>query len=328
MKSLRYPLLLLIISAFAGASCSRSARFRQDEGAVWNTVWHSTYESAEDLRDSITAVLEDVGRSLSAFDSLSWVSAVNANRSDSADGHLKTVLLKSKDIWKLTGGAFDPTLSPLITAWGFGKGHKPTADTLRIDSLLSITGLEKISLNGDRIIKAKPEVTMNFSAIAKGYGADKVAEMFRRNGVENFLIEIGGEIFCGGRSPSGGKWVIGIDSPDEKNRDSHEIQQTIAISGCGMATSGNYRNFHKKGGVSMGHTISPVTGRPVASDIASATVIAGDCMEADALATAFMVLGAEKSMMIAKAEGIAVMLILTDFSILRSPEFVKQTEEK
>lgn len=314
-----FPLIIAVILSAAG--CKKNSGFRYDEGAAWNTVWHVTYESDADLRDSVVSVLNEVGSSLSFFDSLSNLSAINTNKSDIADTHLQTVFRKSKEIHNLTSGSFDPTVSPLISAWGFGKGHKPTADTLRIDSLLEITGLDKVSLRGNRIVKQRPEITMNFSAIAKGYGADRVGKMLERNGVSNYLVEIGGEIRCAGHSPSRNKWLIGIDRPVEANKDRHDIQETVPLTDCGMATSGNYRNFHKSGVNSLGHTISPVTGRPVISDIASVTVIAPDCMDADALATAFMVLGAEKSKKLAENNKIACMLILRDQSVWKSSAF-------
>lgn len=315
------PIILLAL-LIVSPSCRRGGSYLTSDGIVWNTSYHITYESEKNLDDSIRIILNEVGNSLSYFDSTSILSAVNLNRPVDIDRHFRTVFLKSREINKLTDGVFDPTITPLIDAWGFGKGHKATADTLRTDSLLkNVVGMQKASIKGRRIVKQNPGITFNFSAIAKGYGCDEVGRMFLRNGVRNFLVEIGGEICASGKSPSGDLWSIGIDRPSRENVIGHDIQEVVEMTDAGMATSGNYRNFHKRGGRFDGHTISTKTGRPVATDVASATVIAPSCMEADALATSFMAMGAGESKRLAEKHKIAVFLILTDSSVWESTAF-------
>lgn len=290
------------------------------EGMVWNTVYHITYNGPESLQDSVLTVLQQVNSSLNVFDEKSLVSRLNSNDSILADSNLLKVYETSKKIHSLSQGNFDPTLSPLITAWGFGKGHHPTSDTLRIDSILQFVGLDKTFSGNGMIYKTDPRIQFNFSAIAKGYGVDAVAEMLRRNEVSDFMVEIGGEISLSGFSPSHKKWRIAVDAPFEENWNQSQVALVISISDCGMATSGNYRNFRKENGVKSAHTISPQTGRPFFSKILSATVIAPTCMEADALATACMASEPSLAKQLIETSQVDALLIFED-SLWMSPGF-------
>lgn len=308
--------------------CRRGNSWQSSEGVIWHTFWRVTYNGPENLSDSILPTLNAVGRSLSVFDSLSVVSKVNQSLVMDVDNDFATVYNESKRINRLTNGAFDPTLSPLITAWGFGKGHQATVDTCRIDSILNFVGIAKTHLNGNRLSKDDLRTEFNFSAIAKGYGCDKVADMFKRNGVEDFLIEIGGEVVASGQSPHGEPWKVGVEKPAADATSAREAQEVVELSSGGMATSGNYRNFHSdQSGKRFGHTISPQTGRPIATDVASATVIASTCMEADALATSMMVLGSQKGIELANNNGYRVLLILSDNSIVTSRNWNSPTKK-
>lgn len=320
-----FSFLSLCIISLALSSCgggSRGAEYQQDEGMVWHTTYHITYRCDRNLRDSILAVIEEVGRSVNVFDTTSLVSRVNRQDTTPVNDDFIRVYVMSTKVNRLSGGAFDPTLGPLIRVWGFGEGHKATSDTARIDSLLQFTGIARTRLDKDRLIKEDRRTTFNFSAIAKGYGCDRVAAMLERNGVKDYLVEIGGEISAAGVSPSGGKWRVSVDRPVLGSApDSRDSEAIIEISGCGMATSGNYRNFHTDGNRRYGHTISALTGRPVQTDVLSATVIAGTAMEADALATAFMASGSVKAMEISRSMRLPVMLVLADSAVWMSDRF-------
>ncbi|MCM1153498.1 MAG: FAD:protein FMN transferase [Muribaculum sp.] len=284
---------------------------------VWNTTYHIVWDGPADLEDSIPAVLSAVGSSLNVFDSTSLISAVNkADKPIRVDQHFIKVYETSRNIYQKSGGAFDPTLSPLITAWGFGAGHKATSDTLRIDSLLSFSGLDKTSLKANVLTKKDPRTLFNFSAVAKGYGCDCIADMFRRNGVDNFLVEIGGEIVAQGVNADHTPWTISIDRPLRTDSGvAHDSHAIIHLSNCGLATSGNYRNYHRDGSNVYGHTISPTTGRPVTTDVLSASVIANNAMEADAVATACMVLGSRQGAELCQKLKLPYMFILADTTI-------------
>lgn len=320
MKKASIAAVIATLSALVIISCERD-RYRDSEGMVWHTTYHVTYRSDRDLTDSIVRILSDVGNSLNVFDSTSTVSKVNSRDSVSVDPDFLRVYEMSRHISGLTDGAFDPTLGPLITAWGFGKGHKATSDTLHIDSLLAITGIGKTRIDHGRIIKGDPRIQFNFSAIAKGYGCDRIGEMLTRNGVADYLVEIGGEIRCSGFNPQGGKWRISIDRPLLSDSVLHDSQCIIAFSNHGLATSGNYRNFHRTESGNYGHTISAATGRPAETDVLSATVISASAMGADALATAMMALGSQKAKNLAARMHVSAMLVLADSTVWQNDSF-------
>lgn len=289
----------------------------QQSGVVWNTEYNIKYWGNADLSDSILAVFRRVELSVSPFNKESLVTALNENRTDSVDELLKKVYLRSVEINRESQGAFDPTVSPLINAWGFGYKTEQLPDAAAIDSIMQFVGIGKTRLKDGRMVKDDSRITFNFSAIAKGMGSDEVGRMLERNGVDNYLVEIGGEIVMKGKNPQGEKWHVSVDKPVVSNDTVvHESAEVIAVSGCGIATSGNYRNYKVDAeGRRYAHTISPATGRPVQSDVLSATVVAPDCMSADAYATAFMVMGSELSKkLIEKNDSLAVMLILADSS--------------
>lgn len=315
----------MLFSACGGKgkeSAERTGSYTKAEGMIWNTAYHFTFRGPESLADSAIKVLEEVGRSLNVFDTTSLVSRVNRDDSVPVNTDFIRVYVTSKQVNKISKGAFDPTLGPLIAAWGFGPGHKATADTARTDSLLEICGIQKTRLSHDALVKDNPAISFNFSAIAKGYGCDRVAEMLSDNGVKDYLIEIGGEIRAAGVSPSGDDWRVSVDRPvTGAPADSRESACIVSFSDMGMATSGNYRNFHKDGVKIYGHTISAQTGRPVQTDVISATVLAPTAMEADALATAFMATGSEGAREINKSLRLPVMLILADSTVWSSPQF-------
>lgn len=302
--------------------CS-SGRYRTEEGMVWNTVYHITYDSDKDLSDSILVIFNEIDNSLSPFNNASVVSKINRNESPLSDSHFKKVFLKSQEINEKTGGMFDPTVAPLIRAWGFGHGHTVTADTLRIDSLLTLVGITKTSLHADSLVKENPNIEFNFSAIAKGYGVDCIADMLKRNGVTNFLVEVGGEIRASGVNPSGDKWTIGIDKPlINESGTVEDIISQVSVTDAGVATSGNYRNYHKDASsATFGHTISPLTGRPIQTDILSATIIAPTCMDADAIATSCMALGLQKSLELCSSLSYAALFVTTDLKVVTNQAF-------
>lgn len=315
-------LLIVVLSSILCLGCAEKTSYVRTEGMIWNTLYHITYKGPKSLRDSILPVLNEVSRSLSVFDKSSLISELNNSDSVKADSHLIKVYDESKRISKISGGNFDPTISPLIDAWGFGPDHRTNPDTLAIDSILLFVGIEKTKRKGEFIYKNDTRTRFNFSAIAKGYGCDAVGEMFKRNGVEDYMVEIGGEISLSGKSPSGSKWRISVDAPKEGIKPGEESTVILELTDVGIATSGNYRNFREENGKKLAHTISPITGKPYVNSILSATVVSSTCMEADALATACMAgkpEEAEKLLRETKSEG---MLIFED-SLWMTPGFKK-----
>lgn len=197
-KTVKFAFVLLTMFIITGLSSCGKSEYRGDEGVVWHTSYHITYKADRNMSDSILAVLNRVGDSMNVFDPASLASRVNAADSIAVNSDYIRVYDMSVKVNALSEGAFDPTLGPLITAWGFGKGHQATADTLRIDSLLSIVGIGRTHISDGILYKEDRRIEFNFSAVAKGYGCDRVGEMLGASGVGDYLVEIGGEIACAG----------------------------------------------------------------------------------------------------------------------------------
>lgn len=314
----KYYVLILLLAPVFFMSCFREDKYVKSEGMIWNTVYHITYKGDPALADSILPVLDQVGSSLSVFDENSLLSQLNENENIRADYHLIKVYDAAVQINRISKGNFDPTISPLIDAWGFGKGHTPTTDTLAIDSILHFVGISKTHREGEMIFKDDKRIKFNLSAIAKGYGSDAVGEMLKRNGVKDYMVEIGGEISMSGKNPEGKDWKIAIDAPNDDTAPGEETSLILQLTDCGVATSGNYRNYRMEGEKKVAHTISPITGRPVLSEILSATIIARSCMEADALATACMAGTPQDAFNLVKTSGCEAILIFAD-SVWQSP---------
>ena len=259
---------------------------------VFGTIYHITYQSDTNYQKEIEAELQKVDHSLSPFNKTSIISCVNRNEKVKVDEMFSEVFQLAEKISGDTDGAFDITVAPMVNAWGFGfkTGNPPTRQT--IDSLRAIVGFHTVSLQDGYVIKKNPKTMLDCSAIAKGYGTDVVARFLKKKGVQNFMVEIGGEIVVNGNSEKLQPWRIGINKPtDDSLNTSQAIQDVVSVSNIAMATSGNYRNFYYKNGKKYAHTIDPKTGYPVQHNILSATVFADDCATADAYATSFMVLG-------------------------------------
>jgi len=296
MKKWHYPFLaFLIIGTIIILSQSKPAKpeYRSAQGLVFGTRYNITYLHNADLKPEIEHTMALVDSALSMFNPESTISAVN--QSDSimvADTMFLKVFRRAMEISALTGGAFDITVAPAVNAWGFGFKHAENISQATIDSLQQITGYGKIHEQDGLITKDDPRIMLDCSAIAKGFGSDMVAQTLRSNGINDFMVEIGGEIVVSGRNPKGKDWNIGISKPvDDSLSINNELQTVIPVTDIAMATSGNYRNFYVKEGRKYAHTIDPHTCMPVSHSLLSVTVFAPDCATADALATSMMVMG-------------------------------------
>jgi len=247
------------------------------------------------LREQIDAALVDVNRRMSIWQPDTEISKFNAF--DSLEPfpispEFAGVVRRALELSAATDGAFDPTVKPLVDHWGFGAG----SDTQPIDEILKAVGWRKISSKGDALVKSHPNLQLDLSAIAKGYGVDAVANVIRRSGRMGFLVEIGGEIVADGFNSDGRMWRVGIEAPDSNQPFGTDILEAVELSGKALATSGDYRNFRvREDGTRFSHIIDPHTGMPAATDVASVSVLADSCMDADAIATALLVMGSEKS---------------------------------
>ena len=289
-------LLILIIGSIYIIAQQRSAPYQKDEGFIFGTVYHITYQNDNNLKQNIEEELEKVNKTFSTFDSTSIISLINQNKPVKINDMFAEIFDLSEEISTETEGAFDITVAPLVNLWGFGfkSGQKPTKE--KIDSLRLLVGYNKVKLYENGVKKKNPKIMLDCSAVAKGYGSDIVARYLREQGVKNFMVEIGGEIVTSGLSENRLPWKIGVTKPSDNKTDmNQEVETILNVTDKAMATSGNYRNFYYKGGKKYAHTIDPKTGYPVQHSLLSATVLAKNCATADAYATSFMVMGVEKA---------------------------------
>lgn len=289
-------LLFLIVGSIYIIRQQNTMPYQHNTGQIFGTTYHITYQSDKDLHREILQRLQLVDQTFSTFNDESIISKINRNEPVKLNQMFIEVFDLAKTVSKDTHGAFDITVAPLVNVWGFGfkSGTPPTKAV--IDSLRQLTGYEKVKLIGSKVRKQDPRIMLDCSAIAKGYGSDVVAQYLRSRDVENFMIEIGGEIVVQGNSDKRLPWKIGVTKPtDDSTQTNNELQTVLNVSNTAMATSGNYRRFYYKNGKKYAHTIDPKTGYPVQHNILSATVLANTCAKADAYATSFMVLGLEKT---------------------------------
>ena len=289
-------LAFLVIGTVIIVSRQQSTPYQHDRGMVFGTVYHITYQSSKSLQKDIEAELAKVDASLSPFNERSIITAVNENRDTVVNKMFSDVFALAMKISDSTNGAFDITVAPLVNAWGFGFKGGAMPSRHQVDSLKALVGYHTVSLTNGRVSKTDPRIMLDCSSIAKGYGCDVVAKFLSAKGIDNYMVEIGGEIVTRGISEKRLPWKIGVTKPtDDSLNVNQEIQTIINVTDKAMATSGNYRNFYYKNGRKYAHTIDPSTGYPVQHNILSSTVIADDCATADAYATAFMVMGLDKA---------------------------------
>ena len=296
-KRWHLPFLIFLIVGSIIIIGENKPTYRTQQGKIFGTLYTVTYEHNADLQTEIVAAMQAVDNSLSPFNKQSIITAINNNDSIEADTLFCEVFRTAKQIYTVSHGAFDPTVAPLVNAWGFGFKKGTDISSATIDSLCQLIGFDRIVLDGKQVSKADERIQLDFSAIAKGFGSDCVARVLDSHGIKNYMVEIGGEVVVKGHNKNGNPWGIGITKPiDDSLSVNQELQTVLRLTDCAIATSGNYRNFYYKDGIKYAHTIDPRTGYPVQHSLLSATVIADNCMRADALATAFMVLGVDSAM--------------------------------
>lgn len=305
----------IFISVFLYSGCGSTGHsYIKDEGMVWNTQYYIVYDSPKDFADSFRLIFDRLDASVSPFNPDSRISGINDNTILDMDEYLQRLYNASLKINRETEGAFDPTVAPLVNAWGFGYKSGVMPDSTNIDSILSFVGINRTSLKDGCIVKDDARTSFNFSAIAKGMACDEIAAFLKRNGVMDYMVEIGGEIALNGKNSHGEKWRISVDKPIE-NSDSliHSNTMFIQMEKGGVATSGNYRNYRIVDGRKVVHIINPKTGYSEMTNLLSATIVADNCMIADAYATACMVMGERKCIeMFHDNKEIGVMLITSD----------------
>lgn len=303
----------LIIFIFACDSMKPAKSYIHLEGNAQGTTFSIIYFDSLDRNfakqtDSLFRVID---KSVSLWDSTSIISNFNKNTPNTvADEHFTNIFKRGMEMSQITEGAFDVTVSPLVKRWGFYlKKNETMPDSIEIKNLLACCGWQKVRLENGVLIKQNPCNQVDFNAIAQGYTVDLVAQFLENKGVKNYMIEIGGEVRTLGENESGETWHIGIDKPVE-NTEGRPLQRIVSLDGKSLATSGSYRKFIIRDGKKYSHEIDPSTGYPIQHNLLSVSVIANNCTDADALATAFMVMGLEKAKVKAAQLGVAALFII------------------
>ena len=286
------------------------------------------------MQKGIDDLLLKVNETFSTYIATSEVSKFNqkkSNEEQDKSAEFISVLEEALRLSDATQGAYDITVGPLVNLWGFGPNFQaddvPSDD--EIEQAKLAVGYKNIVVNNTQkaVKKLNPEIYIDFSSIAKGYGVDKVAELIESKGHTSYMVEIGGEMRVKGNNPDGNKWRIAVENPNSEERSIHKVMK---VTNTAIATSGDYRNFFEKDGVKYSHTIDPTTGWPVQLSLASVTVLTDSSMTADAWATAFMVLGSKKGYDLAIEANLAVLFLVKDgegIKEMKTPKFKRMTEE-
>lgn len=332
--------LFCLSAVFLLAACSADTAPIKLSGATMGTTWHVSYVApAEDstdpvvLQEGIEAQLEQVNRSMSTYRADSEISrfnALDANTWFNASAEFFLVLSTALDIGNKSEGAYDVTVGPLVDLWGFGPQgtttEPPTA--AEIAERMGRVGQQYLQLDSQSLAVMKERaLAVDFSSLAKGYAVDQVARWLLAQGIARFMVEVGGEMRLSGLSGRGDGWRIAIEQPESSTR---SVARIISLTDIAVATSGDYRNYFEANGRRYSHSIDPRTGSPVAHDLVSVTVLHADCMIADAWATALTVLGADRAMAVAQAQGLAVYFIRSidgEFLPAYTPQFSRYLDD-
>jgi thiamine biosynthesis lipoprotein len=267
------------------------------EGNAQGTTYHITYfdKKNRNLKPEITGILSDFDKSVSTYDPNSIISKINNNISTKVDKYFIACFTKAKEVWKNTDGAFDPTVYPLVSAWGFGPKKKLKIEKTKIDSILQFVGFNLIELKGKKIIKKDPRIKLDFNAFAQGYSVDVVSDFLKSKGITSFVVEIGGEVYAHNSKPNGETWKVGIEEPYDNQESENPTKEIVELNHLALATSGNNRQYFIENGVKYAHHIDPKTGYPAKNNLLSASIFAKNCISSDANATGVLVMGLEKA---------------------------------
>jgi len=329
---------LLGLILFYSASLYSQQESIKIEGNAQGTTYHITYFDTQNrnLQPEIEKILKDFDKSVSTYIPNSIISRINSNQKNViVDKYFKACFNKAKEVWKNTNGAFDPTVYPLVNAWGFGPGKKQKIEKAKIDSMLQFVGFELIKLKGNHVVKKDPRVTLDFNAFAQGYSVDVISEFLNSKGINSYIVEIGGEVYAKGRKPDGSNWTIGIEKPIDNKESENPLKAVVKLENLAIATSGNYRRFIIEDGIKYAHHIDPKTGYPTKNNLLSASVFSNECISSDANATGILVLGLEKAkVFLQKHPELQAYLIYSDengkYQIYETPglkSIISETEE-
>lgn len=291
------PVLLLL------TSCDKPQKVNY-AGVTQGSYFSITYfdEDGRSFENEIDSIFEAVDNSVSLWNENSIIRKVNRNEDVVVNQIFKDNFEWSRKASEFSGGAFDATIGPLVSAWGFHYKKELKMTPEMVDSIRQLVDYRKIEIVNDKVVKANPNMTLDFNAVAQGYTADLVGKLLEANGIYNYLVDVGGEIMARGTKPNGEEWVIGIERPAENFDSERSVQIRLNLKDKGIVTSGNYRKYIEKDGVRYSHSIDPKSGYPAPQNLLSATVIAENATWADCLASVCMLVGKEKAIELLEKE--------------------------
>jgi FAD:protein FMN transferase len=289
---------LAALLALTISSCTAEKKKVMFQGETQGTYYAITYfdVNGRNFQPQIDSILHAFDLSVSMWNPQSILSRINKGDSLAMpDAWFTDIFNRAQDISERSNGAFDITVGPLVNAWGFGFKGRMKMDQAKVDSLLKLVDYKTVRLENGRIKMGKKDQQLDFNAIAQGYSVDVVSKYLTSMGIKDFLVDIGGEVFGKGSKPDGQPWMVGIENPTTDSLEERTINTKVRLKDLAVSTSGSYRKYYEENGIRYSHTIDPATGYPVRHTLLSVSVLAKDCATADGFATAFMVMGFEKS---------------------------------
>ena len=304
--------IIAIVTVFA--SCEKQPQKIKYEGITQGSYFSISYydEEGRAFEDEIDSIFKEVDNAVSLWNENSIIRKVNRNEDVVVNQIFKDNFEWARKASEFSDGAFDATIGPLVSAWGFHYKKELEMTPEMVDSIKQLVDYRKIEIVDDRVVKANPNMTLDFNAVAQGYTTDLIGRFLESKGVFNYLVDVGGEIFARGTKPNGEQWTIGIEKPAENYDSERSVQIKINLKDKGIVTSGNYRKYIEKDGVRYSHSIDPKTGYPVEQNLLSATVIADNASWADCLATICMLVGKEKASKLLEGQGIEAYFIFVE----------------
>ena len=307
----RFLFILAIISLL---SCNHKPQKINYSGITQGSYFSITYydEEGREFEHEIDSIFKEVDNAVSLWNENSIIRKVNRNEDIVVNQIFKDNFEWARKASEFSEGAFDATIGPLVSAWGFHYKKELEMTPEMVDSIKQLVDYQKIDIVDDKVVKANPNMTLDFNAVAQGYTTDLIGKFLESRDIHNYLVDVGGEILARGTKPNGEQWTIGIEKPAENYNSDRSVQIKIQLKDKGIVTSGNYRKYIEKDGVRYSHSIDPKTGYPVEQNLLSATVIADNASWADCLATICMIVGKEKASKLLENQGVEAYFIFLE----------------
>ena len=301
-------------------SCAHKPQKIKYEGVVQGSYFSIIYydEEGRAFEAEIDSIFKEVDNSVSLWNENSIIRKVNRNEDVVVNQIFKDNFEWARKASEFSDGAFDATIGPWVSAWGFHYKKEIEMSPEMVDSIRELVGYQKITIVDDKVVKANPNMTLDFNAVAQGYNTDLIGNFLETKGICNYLVDVGGEILARGNKPNGDLWTIGIEKPAENYDSERSVQEKLTLKDKGIVTSGNYRKYIEKDGVRYSHSIDPKTGYPVEQSLLSATIIADNASWADCLATICMIVGKEKASKLLENQGVEAYFIFVEDGAIHS----------